>query len=104
MCAGHLSPGAAGMWGDGQASEGGSLRWVVAAGGGDSSREEGHRDTHGRKNAAQELSHRERSPGAVPQTLWVEQEGPGLSGVDVTAGTVGNSSGNQLNLFLAGHP
>lgn len=43
-CTGHHSPAAGGMWCDVQPSEGGSLRWVVAAGGGDSSREEGQTD------------------------------------------------------------
>lgn len=43
-CTGHHSPGAGGPWCDVQPSEGGSLRWVVAAGGGDSSRGEGRID------------------------------------------------------------
>lgn len=43
-CTGHHSPAAGGMQCDVRPSEGGSLRWVVAAGGGDNSRGEGHTD------------------------------------------------------------
>lgn len=69
MCTGHHSSGAGGTWCGVQPSEGGSGRWVVAAGGGDSSREEGRIDM-----AAERMHPR----GAVPWSYWAKQEGQEL--------------------------